>query len=65
MKNVDILLVHWKIQLLEGGSRKTNTEGLGQFANLIERFARKKGGDVFERDDTPIHTMLERYQLKC
>ena len=27
MKNFNILEVHWKIQLLEGGSQKTNVEG--------------------------------------
>ena len=27
MKNFDILGVNWKIQLLGGGSRKTNIEG--------------------------------------
>ena len=40
MKNFNILKVHWKIQLLGGGSCKTTTEGglsvkgLGQFADL-------------------------------
>ena len=29
MKTVNILGVHWKIRLLEGGSRKTNIEGGG------------------------------------
>ena len=27
MKNFNILAIHWKIQFLGGGSRKTNIEG--------------------------------------
>ena len=57
-KNFNIFGVHWKIQLLRGGSRKTNTEGgeclkrggLGLSADL-------EGGGVFERGvETPMHT---------
>ena len=35
MKNFNILGVHWKIQFLEGGSRKTNIEG----GNCLKRGA--------------------------
>ena len=39
-------------------------EGGGQCANLTEGFARKKRVMFLRGVDTPIHTMLERYQLK-
>ena len=35
-----------------------------QCANLTEGFARKKRVMFLRGVDTPIHTMLERYQLK-
>ena len=68
MKNFNILGVHWKIQFLEGGSRKTNIEG----GNCLKRGAwavcqfkgelgkKEGGGGVFEGEggvDTPMLTM--------
>ena len=37
-------------------------EGLGQFADLREGLAKKKGGIVFEREgvDTPMHAMMTK-----
>ena len=66
MKNFNILKVHWKIQLLGGGSCKTTTEGglsvkgLGQFADLRGGLGKRGwcffflgGGGVIP----PMHTM--------
>ena len=52
MKNFNVLGVHWKIGLLEGGLWKTNIEEefrkkegeLRQFAYLMEGLARKTEG---------------------
>ena len=59
MKNVNILGVHWKIQLYEGeGSRKTNTEGgecqtagagLGLFADLRAAWQERERGVLMRR----------------
>ena len=52
-----------------GCSRKTNTEGgIGQFQDLKQGLARKKGG-VFEGEegsgvDTSMHTMSKKGFLK-
>ena len=65
MKNINILGIHWKIQLLDGGSWKTNIEGgwlakeggLEQFADLRGVW-QGRGGSVFEgRVDTLMQTM--------
>ena len=67
MKNFNVLGVHWKIRLLGegGGSRKTNIERglskkppLGQFADLKEDLARKRGVVFFRGGggDTLMHT---------
>ena len=78
MKNLNVFGVHWKIQLLEGDSRKTNIEGglsKKKGAWIVCQFdgelCKKEGGDVLEvgggEVDTliPQCTLLERYQLKC
>ena len=69
MKNFNVLGVDWKIQLLEGASRKTNIEGrlpkkMGAWT--VYQFnwglCKKEGGDVLGQVvDTPTHIMLERY----
>ena len=65
MKSFDILGVHWKIRLLggkftknqdRGGLPKRGRGGLGQFTDL-KVGARKRGGGVEGRVDTPMHTM--------
>ena len=69
MKTVNILGVHWKIRLLEGGSRKTNIEGGGAFPKkggsldsllILGGLGKKEGGGVFHLGrgvDTPMHIM--------
>ena len=64
MKNVSILGVHWKIQLLEGGAHEKSIKrgglpkkgGLGQFADLRAAW-QERGGGVLEGVDTPMRTM--------
>ena len=78
MKNLNVFGVHWKIQLLEGDSRKTNIEGglskkkgAWTVCQFDGELCKKEGGDVLEvgggEVDTliPQYTLLERYQLKC
>ena len=78
MKNLNVFGVHWKIQLLEGDSRKTNIEGglskkkgAWTVCQFDGELCKKEGGDVLEAGggevDTliPQCTLLERYQLKC
>ena len=70
-KNFNVFGVHWKIQLLRGGSsQKIDIQGglskkrvLGQFADLRGGWGggglgKKEGGGVFEGGDTPMHTMI-------
>ena len=54
MKNFNIFGVHWKIQLLRGGSQKTNTQegdylkrGAWTVADLREAW-QERGGGAFE-----------------
>ena len=64
MKNFNILVVHWKIRLLGGGSRKTNIDG-GLPKKETWKVCRLKGaggwrergdGD-FKGGDNTMHTM--------
>ena len=78
MKNFNIWGAHWKIQLLGGGSRKTNIkqgDWLKGGALTVCQFklggggvlVKKEGGDVFEGVvDTLIHTMVAKsFNLYC
>ena len=70
MKNLNVFGVHWKIQLLEGDSRKTNIEGglskkkgAWTVCQFDGELCKKEGGDVLEAGggggwyvDTTIHT---------
>ena len=74
MKNFNIFGVHWKIQLLRGGSQKTNTEerdylkrGAWTVADLRGAW-QERGGGAFEGveggAETPMHTMSFLYLLQ-
>ena len=75
MENFNIFGVHWKIGFLGGGegggSWKTNIEGglpkkvrLGQFADLREDLARKRGWCFWVEMIPPMHTLSRRTE-KC
>ena len=50
---------HWKVRSLEWARVIVEKEGLEEFADLKEGFAKKRGRWCFwgRRDDTPIHAM--------
>ena len=71
MKNFDILGVHWKMWLIEGGGHKKPTEirdclkaGLEQFEDLREEAWQERRGWCFwkgEGADTPMHTLVSHW----